>query len=91
MSEHTEPKTRMEAKRQGKRDSGPYSARHVRAAAALFAKRAASGAGPKTPVGAVTGTGPTASQNTSGKNVPKGGGHDPAPKGPASMIKAKNH
>jgi hypothetical protein len=35
------PKTRTETKRQGKKDTGPYSAKHVRAAEALAAARAA--------------------------------------------------
>lgn len=38
------PKTRTELKRSGKQKQGPYSAKHVRAAEALAAKRAA---GPK--------------------------------------------
>lgn len=81
MSEHTEPKTRMEAKRQGKRDTGPYSARHVRAAEALFAKRAAA-----VPVGGVTGDASATPQNTSAKKVPKGGGQGSGPNVPAPMT-----
>jgi hypothetical protein len=41
------PKTRTEQKRSGKKDKGPYSMRHVRAAEALAERRAA--AGPKPP------------------------------------------
>ncbi len=33
------PKTRTEQKRSGKKDKGPYSARHVRLAAALAERR----------------------------------------------------
>ena len=33
------PRTRTETKRQGKKDKGPYSAKHVRAAEAMAAKR----------------------------------------------------
>lgn len=35
------PKTRTELKRSGKKDKGPYSAKHVRAAEALAERRAA--------------------------------------------------
>lgn len=38
--EHKEPKTRTESKKQGKKDNGPYSAKHVRQAEALAEKRA---------------------------------------------------
>ena len=33
-----DPKTRTESKRQGKKDGGPYSAKHVRLAAAVSKK-----------------------------------------------------
>ena len=36
-----EPRTRTESKKQGKKDKGPYSAKHVRQAEALAEKRAA--------------------------------------------------
>lgn len=54
MSDDT-PRTRTELKRGGKKDKGPYSAKHVRAAEALAAKRAAA-AGP--PTTSTAGTGP---------------------------------
>ena len=41
--EHKEPKTRTENKKQGKKDTGPYSAKHVRLATALAEARAAAG------------------------------------------------
>ena len=34
-----EPKTRTETKKQGKRDGGPYSAKHVRRLEALLVKK----------------------------------------------------
>lgn len=40
-SHDDQPKTRTEQKRSGKKDKGPYSMRHVRAAEALAERRAA--------------------------------------------------
>jgi hypothetical protein len=43
------PKTRTELKRSGKKDKGPYSAKHVRAAEALAERRAAAPAPAQAP------------------------------------------
>lgn len=45
------PKTRTELKRSGKKDKGPYSAKHVRAAEALAERRAAAAPKPTPPPG----------------------------------------
>lgn len=49
-----EPKTRTETKKQGKRDGGPYSAKHVRRLEALLAE--APSAAKKLPTGALPGS-----------------------------------
>lgn len=41
MTHDDTPKTRTEQKRSGKKDKGPYSAKHVRAAEALAERRQA--------------------------------------------------
>jgi hypothetical protein len=41
--DYKEPKTRTESKKQGKKEKGPYSAKHVRAAEALAATKKVSG------------------------------------------------
>ena len=46
--EYKDPKTRTETKKQGKKDKGPYSAKHVRAAERLME---AGTKGPKEPKG----------------------------------------
>ena len=45
-----DPKTRTESKRQGKKDGGPYSAKHVRLAAAAVSKKGGDSAGTATVV-----------------------------------------
>ena len=37
--DYKEPKTRTESKKQGKKDKGPYSAKHVRATETLAATK----------------------------------------------------
>ena len=49
-----EPKTRTETKKQGKRDGGPYSAKHVRRLEALLAETTS--AAKKLPAGGPTGS-----------------------------------
>jgi len=59
-----EPKTRTETKKQGKRDGGPYSAKHVRRLEALLAE-----AGKKVP--ASDGGGGSAASPKDGKHHKK--------------------
>lgn len=43
MDSYDQPKTRTELKKSGKRDAGPYSAKHVRLSEQLREKRMAQG------------------------------------------------